>query len=831
MNSNVVAALLSRISALEERMNSVSLNAVQPWHNLGAGATAPTVNDDSSLGFGKGSVWVSDTAIYICRDSTVGAAVWDDVTGGSAFGGDVDDLTTATGVAGQMVRVAGAGGLEYRNPSDVRTDIGATTIGGNVFTSSNPSAITFGRANADNSFSWLSASAFRTAIGGTTVGSNVYTSTNPSAITFLRANADNSVSWLSASAYRTALGATTVGANFFIATNPSAVTFVRVNADNTVSFLSAASFITTLNLDGLYVTLGTTQTITGAKRFNGTTSFDKAADTRFTTDTNNIARADVLLGQVASQLVNANAIFNFDKSLRGHKGQVPSVVSGSVVYPKVGKYNQGLACFDGLSNLCNNPSFETNTTNWASFSAGTITRVDDESYNGEWSLLVESAGGAGVAQAAYSGGLGVLDGSVPYGATFAVFNRDFANTADVTFYFFWQGGVNADAFTSLNLGDVGSAGKWREFSTTFQADFADRTAVFIYVAIFGAADGDGFYLDGMTIVKNPFVPPIFDGDTPSCSWTGTAHASTSTYAALDLQYPTRNIINTGAFSVGMWLKLPNNIATDKYVIDHNIAGAQKLQIWAENDDIFVDVGDLSLAYSGFPHQTWFHVAVVGDGADADLYIDGTLEDSGAYTPASFIELGDDFRVGAETAGTLPLNGLIDDLFFLDYALTSYQVLAIALANYPVHSYVGRRFLSVPFFFHVESDGTITLTNQANAEGFLSRSSRNIHRFDLTGFTQCRIVARITTSSASANSPRFIAKYRTVAQGFSTTVADYVDLGINEVSASMAATGDIASAWINLAYPAIDQDCFLTITQIGGDGAADPAYAMLSIQFR
>lgn len=48
-------------------------------------------------------------------------------------------------------------------------------------------------------------SAMRATLGGTTVGQALFTATNPSAITFVRANADNSVSFLSASAFRTAL--------------------------------------------------------------------------------------------------------------------------------------------------------------------------------------------------------------------------------------------------------------------------------------------------------------------------------------------------------------------------------------------------------------------------------------------------------------------------------------------------------------------------------------------------------------------------------------------------------------------------------------------------
>tara|TARA_R100001463_G_scaffold771_8_gene3588 strand:+ start:1272 stop:2720 length:1449 start_codon:yes stop_codon:yes gene_type:complete len=48
-----------------------------------------------------------------------------------------------------------------------RTSLGATTIGGNLFTLSNPGAIRFPRFNANNTVSSLSASDFRTAIGAT----------------------------------------------------------------------------------------------------------------------------------------------------------------------------------------------------------------------------------------------------------------------------------------------------------------------------------------------------------------------------------------------------------------------------------------------------------------------------------------------------------------------------------------------------------------------------------------------------------------------------------------------------------------------------------------
>lgn len=56
-----------------------------------------------------------------------------------------------------------------------RTSLGATTVGGNMFTLTNPSAVTFPRFNADNTVSTLDAASFRTAIGAG-VGNGTVTS-------------------------------------------------------------------------------------------------------------------------------------------------------------------------------------------------------------------------------------------------------------------------------------------------------------------------------------------------------------------------------------------------------------------------------------------------------------------------------------------------------------------------------------------------------------------------------------------------------------------------------------------------------------------------------
>lgn len=186
-----------------------------------------------------------------------------------------------------------------------RTSLGATTIGGNMFTLTNPSAVTFPRFNADNTISALDAASFRTAIGagtgggsvtsvdmtvptGLSVSGNPITTSGTLAVTFTagysipttasqtnwntayseRQQWDGGSTNLVAATGRTSLGGTTVGSNLFTLTNPSAVTFLRVNADNSVSALDAATFRTAI---GAGTGSGTVTSVATSGSVNGIT--------------------------------------------------------------------------------------------------------------------------------------------------------------------------------------------------------------------------------------------------------------------------------------------------------------------------------------------------------------------------------------------------------------------------------------------------------------------------------------------------------------------------------------------------------------------------------
>ena len=111
--------------------------------------------------------------------------------------------------------------------------------------------------------------------------------------------------------------------------------------------------------------------------------------------------------------------------------------------------------------------------------------------------------------------------------------------------------------------------------------------------------------------------------------------------------------------------------------------------------------------------------------------------------------------------------------------------------------------------------------------FLCNNNRNIQLIPLGDVTDVRIVARVTTASTSANNPRVRVRFKTT---FSTTVADYSDIGSSEVAASVASTGIADSDWVALNDGA-KTDVYVCIDQIGGDSAQTPAIGQLQVYFR
>lgn len=232
-----------------------------------------------------------------------------------------DYIVIVDGTNIQLVGGGGSGGaggdmLAANNLSDVlsvasaRTNLGGTTVGINLFTATNPGAVTWPRVNADNTITFRSAVQMLSDIGAQTAGNYLSVGNNLSDVasastsrtnlglgTFATLNypltttgdviiggasgaptrlaattngfvltlVSGSPAWQASSGgggnmlsannlsdvasvptSRTNLGGTTAGVNVFTVPNPSAITWLRINADNTVSTRTASQTTTDL---------------------------------------------------------------------------------------------------------------------------------------------------------------------------------------------------------------------------------------------------------------------------------------------------------------------------------------------------------------------------------------------------------------------------------------------------------------------------------------------------------------------------------------------------------------------------------------------------------
>jgi len=175
----------------------------------------------------------------------------------TASAGAIEEITIGSGLslsAGTLSSTASGGTVTSVAASGGTTGLSFT---GSPITTSGTLTLTGTLAVANGGTGATTASAARTGLGATTVGANFFTLTNPSSVTFVRINADDTISTLDAATFRTAIGA---------GTSSTTGTVTSVSGTGSTNGLSLSGTVTTtgnITLSGSVTSVATTATIDG----------------------------------------------------------------------------------------------------------------------------------------------------------------------------------------------------------------------------------------------------------------------------------------------------------------------------------------------------------------------------------------------------------------------------------------------------------------------------------------------------------------------------------------------------------------------------------------
>jgi microcystin-dependent protein len=197
------------------------------------------------------------------------------------------------------------------------------------------------------------------------------------------------------------------------------------------------------------------------------------------------------------------------------------------------------------TNLVPNPSFETSTTGWSADLGGGGTTLRVTGGGGAvgsayWRIHPTSAEakiGANYDAAGFAGYIPVTGGA---DYTLSAYVRSVAVSRTAQVSVTWYAGTGLPISSASGGAMATSTGGWSRISATFTAP-SSAAKVIVKVQFLSVAAAEQHEVDGVMLEQASSLGTYFDGATADAggwdySWTGTAHASTSTAANSNLGY-------------------------------------------------------------------------------------------------------------------------------------------------------------------------------------------------------------------------------------------------------------------------------------------------------
>ena len=225
------------------------------------------------------------------------------------------------------------------------------------------------------------------------------------------------------------------------------------------------------------------------------------------------------------------------------------------------------------------------------------------------------------------------------------------------------------------------------------------------IALFNAsADGTSIvYFDAVQAVNSTYDFPYRDGDMSGCSWSGTAHNSTTTVTGSLLKYS--NPLSVYKGSLGGWIKVTDNLSVGGQMLfslgDANAEFDAYLHPTVEQLR-FTKGGTTAASTTAPTAGTWFFIGVSWDFSAGEIIY--TLNGEQVGSTVSYTTLLD-FSTHAgilcsdNLSSTYSTNGYGADWFLRDEAMTVLDFKAIYESNAPVFAET-----STQEFFTVSDDG-------------------------------------------------------------------------------------------------------------------------------